>query len=455
MKKLNEKSLQSKLELETGLLAGDVAFRLHLDPMDDSSWWNHEHQIISVGVKDIAPERREELAWLIAQHEVGHTLFTARTGDKLDKKLFSIWNVLEDARIERRMAVAHGSEFGPLHEDSARRLYTGEGNPARSHPINAGILLRWKRWGVAGFDPDPSLPAEFLRDWDKSIDESIRAGDTAGVMKIATALREKWRSLFDPEHPSGDPSGLTERDQESMSGEGKPCEESKDTGNGSKSPRFFEWDQRWLQQEEAALRRYLVFPKATGYGYAYNGHRIDPRRAENPPLAPFRVRSEPQPAVRPFRMLAVIDASGSMNWKPFIWAAHTVKLLHGFLGKKLSVAVTGTQFTKPLEIDDLDDLRLINPNGGGENYRSLRERPFKERFTLFLSDACVGEKDAEFVKKLKALGCKIGCGYVGTQQTRLDKVFGEGISFQSAAPEGLGQMVGLFLKSRFGRELER
>ncbi len=460
--------LRKKLEMRAGFLNPRSPF-VYLNEDEDGSYWNFSQNFIQLGIKSIlryAKENLEKLSTLLLAHEVSHTLNTDTEAVKKIDYPFPILNILEDARIEALI----GYDFHDLHKFSYDVFYLM--NPPeklrdmRKNPYNVGVLLRWKRWNVETKVEKPdSLTdeefGEFLSDWEKAIDNAIRASSTEEVAEIGKALYEKWRKVFGEKAPENTVTGI-ERNEKDF-GEGEPEDKEEEHGRSPlgrepeevrENPRLFksfplfEWNEKWIKKTAAELRRYLRLPTYTETEYRMNGRRINPVRAENL-LAPFRRRETISYSMKSHKLLTVIDGSGSMEKEPFYWASHTVKVLREFF--RTDVVITTTESFDPIRIKDPDALRYYYPDGA-ENYRSLKDMPLKYDFILFLTDAHVCRVDWEYAEKLSRL-CKVGAGYVhpvrdSAIEDALRKVFSR---YFYSKPDRVAVEVGLYLRRLFLR----
>ena len=327
------------------------------------------------------------------------------------------------------------------------------------NPYNIGVLLRWQKWGVYTTTEKPDALTEeeyqeFLKDWEKAIDDSIKATSTEEVAKIGKALYEKWEKVFGETAPENTCTGI-EESKESF-GEGKLKEEESGEPPLGKDPTeieenpdlfmsrpLFEWDEEWIRRTIAELRRYLKLPSYTDTEYRMTGRRINPVRAENL-LPPFRRKETISYSIKDHRLLIVIDGSGSMRERPYYWASHTARVLSEFF--RVDIVITTTQSYEPIQIRNVDMLRYY-PAFGAENYRSLEDLPTKYDFTLFLTDACVDQLDWEYAGNLSRT-CKVGAGYVHPNmktnvEDALRKVFER---YFYARPDRVAVEVGLYLK---------
>ena len=465
--------LRKKLEMRAGFLNPRSPF-VYLNEDEDGSFWNFEQNFIQLGIKSIlkhAPEDIEKLSTLLLAHEVSHTLNTdAEVPKKIDFP-FSILNILEDARIEALIS-GKGYDFHDLHDFSHEVFYlrSKDYESMIRNPYNIGVLLRWRRWGVETNVATPDAIdtyaefKEFLSDWEKAIDDSIKASSTEEVARIGKVLYEKWKKVFGEKAPENTRTGIEREEKDFGSGE-PPEEKNKEEGYGRsplgrkpeevmenpelfvKTP-VFDWNEEWIRKTAAELRRYLRLPAYTETEYRMNGRRINPVRAENL-LPPFKRRETISYSFKNHRLLIVIDGSGSMNGEPFYWASHTVKVLREFF--RTDVVITTTESFDPIRIKDPDALRYYYPDGA-ENYRSLKDMPLKYDFILFLTDAHVCRVDWEYAEKLSRL-CKVGAGYVhpvrdSAIEDALRKVFSR---YFYSKPDRVAVEVGLYLRRLFLR----
>ncbi len=86
--------------------------------------------------------------------------------------------------------------------------------------------------------------------------------------------------------------------------------------------------------------------------------------------------------------------------------------------------------------------------GGGENYRSLGTSASVYPFTLFLTDACVDQTDIDYVKNTLARITRLGAGYVGGAEHRLEDVFPRNF-YSERLDQDMARMVALFLRRNF------
>ncbi len=456
--------LRKKLEMRAGFLNPRSPF-VYLNEDEDRSYWNFQQNFIQLGIKSILSRAKgglERLATLLLAHEVSHTLNTDFVVvEKIDFP-FPILNILEDARIEHLISV-RGYDFYALHEFSHETFYLENKDYEEmiKNPYNIGVLLRWRRWGVKTKVVKPNKLTEeeyeeFLSDWEKAIDDSIKASSTEEVARIGKALYEKWRKVFGETIPRNTCTGIEKKEEDF--GEGKRKEEEEKAAQAplgrkpeevEESPHLFErsplweWDEEWIRKTLSELRRYLKLPTYTETEYRMNGRRINPVRAENL-LPPFRRKETVSHSLRNHRLLIVMDGSGSMWRKPFYWASHTARALKEFFN--VDIVITTTWSIEPVRVRNMDTLRYY-PARGAENYRSLADLPPRYDFTLFLTDACVDSEDWEYAGKLSRL-CKVGAGYVHPTkksgvEDALRKVFGR---YFYAKPDRVAVEVGLYLK---------
>lgn len=468
------KSLQKRLELLAGFLTGVERFSLRVNDRSDDSWWNFRNLTIQIGMKDVEEELAGEIGNLLMKHEVGHVRFTSRCLDQKSLAFpFSLLNIAEDARIESLME----TDFGPLHEYSYRKHYleSNDGDDPFCNPGNIGVLLRWRRWGVETDTHRPSELsdeeyADFLGDWDLCIGKSIRSASTYEVIEHVDLLYMKWKSLFDAHASEGGTVGSIEKDAAGMSGQGKDVQAHEPDGKRSESVReaklralhfkeqWFQWDMCYIEHQAEILRKLLDLKARVERSYAFTGRRFDPRRIENPPLAPFKRLTESRPVFILEKILVVIDGSGSMMTNeegvetviPFQAAAFMAYILS--LVFKVEIMVTTSVSERPLHIPlkQIDLLQSFTSWGSSENYASLGTTPSKYSFTLFLTDACVGEEDLRYVQNELCRITKLGAGYVGRAEHRLTEIFPRNF-FSDFLDQNIGRMIALFLRRNFTR----
>ena len=455
--------LRKKLEMKAGFLNPRSPF-VYLNEDKDGSYWNFKQNFIQLGIKSILSRAKgelEKLATLLLAHEISHTLNTnAEVTEKIDFP-FSILNILEDARIEHLIS-ARGYNFHALHEFSHETFYLENRDYEEmiKNPYNIGVLLRWRKWGVkTKIDKPDKLTEEeyqeFLSDWEKAIEDSIKATSTDEVARIGKALYEKWKKVFGESVPENTVTGIEKNEEDFGKGKGKHEEGERRSPFGrepeevTENPHIFEetpfwnWDEEWIRRTISELRRYLKLPSYTETEYKMTGRRINPVRAENL-LPPFRKRETVSYSIKNHKLLMVLDGSGSMIGEPFYWASHTARVLSEIF--KTDVVITTTARRKPIRINNLNSLRYYPPRGA-ENYRSLGDIPFAYDFILFLTDAHVDREDWMYAEKLSKI-CKVGAGYVCSErdtavENALKKVFGK---YFYAKPDRIAVESGLFIK---------
>lgn len=467
-------SLQKRLELLAGFLTGVERFSLRVNERSDDSWWNFKNLTIQIGMKDVEGELVNEIGDLLMKHEIGHVRFTSRSFNRKSLSIpFSLLNIAEDARIESLME----TDFGRLHEHSYRKHYLerDNGDDPFCNPGNIGILLRWRRWGVeTETHKPPELSdqeyADFVGDWDLCIGKSILSSSTFEVIKHVEQLYLKWKALFDAHASEGGAAGSIEKDAAGMSGQGKEVQTHEPGGKRSDSVKeaklralhfkeqWFYWDMGYIEHQAEILRQLLDLKARVDRSYAFTGRRFDPRRIENPPLAPFRKLIESRAIFLLKKMLVVIDGSGSMMTNeggaeaviPFQAAAFMAYILS--LVFPVDIMVTTSESEKPLHISlkQIDLLQSFTSWGGSENYVSLGTTPSKYSFTLFLTDACVGEDDLRYVQNELCRITKLGAGYVGRAEHRLTEIFPRNF-FSDFLDQNIGRMIALFLRRNFTR----
>ncbi len=455
-----EASLGKRLALEAGLIAGSARFTLTVNTTSDRSWWSHRSRRMQIGLKGFAEEEALPLGRKLMKHEVGHLLHTSPhiSAESLAFP-FTILNILEDAREEQLM----DEDFGPLHARSYRVHYSDAGEEERfRNPFNVGVLYRWRKWGVAA---EPKTPAElssdeadeFLRHWQEAIDRSIDAPATEEVLPIGLELYERWKSLFDK---YDDPSlvfGLSEQSAKDMLGDGEDDNDRGGGGDGRSDTQgredhfgdeVFQWDMAYIRDQAEMLRK-LIEPRAgVERQYSLTGRRFDPRRIDNPPLVPFR-RVLPADSDRQLRtMLVVIDGSASMSNAPFQAAAHLAHILSLVFPVDIRITTSESASPIPVALHEIDLLTRFLSWGGSENYVSLAEVPSAYQFTLFLTDAMVGEEDKDYVASSLVRMTRAAAGYVGRGSERLDDVFPRNF-YSEALDQNIARMVALFLRRTF------
>ena len=452
--------LQKRLDLKAGFLTGSERFALRVSSESDDSWWNHVRRLIQVGLKGV--ERHvESIGELLMEHEVGHVLHTSRhiDGTALGYP-FSLLNILEDERVER----LRGCDFSPLHEESYRRVYLAEPRDESklSNPYNIGILCRWKRWGVRTETMRPAMLSEddyelFVEDWENTIGYSLDTADTEEVSVLALDLYNRWKELFDAFDSEDAPAGGIEKSAGGILGSGEESmregahgeseTEARDSGRHFGDP-WFTWDIAYVEHQALLLRKLLEPTELVSHEYRLSGRRFDPRRIENPPLAPFRRKTATIAKVILDRMLVVIDGSGSMQGEPFRDACHMARTLS--LVFPIDILITTTESTAPIAVprESIETLNGYLSWGGGENYVSLGTSASVYPFTLFLTNACVNSEDIEHVKNTLTRITRLGAGYVGQPGHRLKDVFPRNF-YSERLDQNVARMVALFLKRNF------
>lgn len=464
--------IQKKIALQAGFLVGVERFNLLVDPEDDGSWWNWRHKRIQIGVMDMPKDKLDPLSYLLMRHETGHVRYTVR-GDLKMQAHFALVNILEDARVE----ALDGSDFKPLHQYYYTKCYFtefgGVDEEKVSNPYNIGALLRWKLHGVEtvvsspkGLTPDES--AEFMEDWTKAINSSIAALDTHAVAMAADVLFLKWRKVFES---AGDPyleggsNGSIEKTSNGMQGQGQPVrgastipghggsEQGPEVENLADSGFFkepwFQWDTEWINKQIEIIRNILKPYSKTERIYAMSGRRFDPKRLANPPLPPFKVKTLSKTVMKLNRLLIVIDGSGSMSPTPFRDACHIARVLANVLPSDVVITTSCSSDTPvSIPVSQMDTLAAFSAWGGSENYKSLADMPARYSFTLFLTDACVGDSDQQYVKTELYKIAKVGAGYVGEEENQLTEIFARNF-YAKSIYEDVGRMTALFLKRYF------
>jgi len=459
-------SLRKRLELLAGFHTGEEKFALRINTKSGESSWDFKRLVIQLGLKRIEDRDVDLLAELLMEHEVGHVIHTSRNIDlKALPYPFDLLNILEDARIEPK----RDRDFHPLHAHSYRKIYLekeGQENPF-ANPFNIGILLRWQRWGVeTKTEKPPELDddqyVEFIGDWNRFIDLSVEARSTEHTGGHAQDLYEKWQFLFD-QYKSGTPAlGSIEESADAMGGKGPESQEESAGGgddhsdDGDLSTDFFgdawfEWDMPFIQEQARILRQLLSVRARTETAYAFTGRRFDARRIENPPLAPFKGVIETLSVITLKKLLCVLDGSGSMQYGPFMAGSFLAYILS--LVFPVDICITTNNSERPIlvPLKRIDALRGFTAWGGSENYRSLGTEPGRYSFTLFLSDACVEEADKRYARSLNKIA-KVGAGYVGNPNHRLEDVFLRNFYAEDLS-QNVGRMVALFLRRHFTRQL--
>lgn len=457
-----EKLLHARAVLLTD---GQERFSLVVNADSDKSYWSHKALKIQIGQKGIDRKQFHSLGELLVEHEVGHVKFTSRTLEA--KRMgfpFPILNILEDARIEKKME----RDFGPLHLNDYEQCYLNDSEDVDrfANPYNMGVLLRWRRWGVRTTTERPEALdeagyREFLADWESALDRSATAFSTAEVKLYAEDLYRKWQWLFDQYESEGAPLGGIEGDAESLTGE-KEEQEAGTHGTEEQCPamedsphfgvKWFDWEMSYINAQVQALRKMLKVKSVTDCVFSLSGHRFDPRRIDNPPLAPFRTNVERFSAFHLKHLLLVIDGSGSMQGQPFRDAAHVAYILSEVF--PVVIKITTSKSSTPLEVpvERRGVLRHFNGWGGSENYRSLQNTPAQYSFTLFLTDANVDIRDLDYVRNVLSKITMVGAGYVGRGGTRLSEVFPK--NFCSVVLDrGIAGMFARFLRRHFTRYL--
>ncbi|MFI5294368.1 MAG: hypothetical protein ACHQ0Y_05015 [Thermodesulfovibrionales bacterium] len=461
---LSLQSLQKRLELTAGFLTGDERFSLRVTAKSDESWWDHKRRSIQLGVEGVEEEQLSEIADLLMEHEISHVLHTSRgiNGTTLSFP-FSLLNILEDARIEPK----RNCNFFPLHSHSYNRHYLSDEDAEKfSNPFNIGILLRWRRSGLETTTARPeklseTQYAEFCEDWDYFIDRSIEADSTLIVCGYAKDLYDKWRFLFDNYESGGSGLGSIEKSAAAAVGEGEPSAENP-YGSGSSSTEitdaeehfgeaWFSWDLAYIAEQARILRRLLNVKSRTEMEFALSGRRFDPRRIDNPPLAPFRKAVETFSVLKLKRLLLILDGSGSMQGDPFQNGSTIAYILSEVFDVDLLITTTDSRDPIYVPLKDIDILCRFAAWGGGENYLSAGNRPCDYSFTLFLTDAQVAQEDQEYVQQLSKRA-KVGAGYVGMQGNSLEDVF-ERNFYSEQLDQNIGRMVALFLRRFFMRHV--
>ena len=459
-------SLRKRLELLAGFHTGEEKFALRINTKSGESSWDFKRLVIQLGLKRIEGRDMDILAELLMEHEVGHVIHTSRNIDLKGLSYpFDLLNILEDARIEPKRE----RDFHPLHAHSYQKVYLekeGEENPF-ANPFNIGILLRWQRWGVVTkTEKPPELDddqyAEFVEDWNYFIDLSIEARSTEHTGGHAQDLYEKWKFLFDQYNSDTPALGSIEGSADAMSGKGTESQEVNTGGGddhgdeGELSPdifgdAWFEWDMPFIQEQARILRHLLASTLRTESAYTFTGRRFDARRIENPPLAPFRGVIETLSVVTLKKLLCAIDGSGSMQYGPFMAGSFLAYILS--LVFPVDICITTNESKEPVYVPlkRIDALRGFMAWGGSENYRSLGSNPGRYSFTLFLTDACVEEEDKRYARALNKIA-KVGAGYVGNPNHRLEDVFLRNF-YAEDLNQNVGRMVALFLKRHFTRHL--
>lgn len=459
-------SLRKRLELLAGFHTGEEKFTLRINPKSGTSSWDFKRLVIRLGLKRMEGRDVDILAELLMEHEVGHVIHTSRNIDLKGLSYpFDLLNILEDARIEPKRR----RDFHALHAHSYRRIYLereGEENPF-DNPFNIGILLRWQRWGVlTKTEKPPEIDddqyAEFIEDWNRFIDLSIEARSTEHTGGHAQDLYEKWKYLFDQYNSDTPALGSIEGSADAMGGK-EPESPEESTGrtddhgdDGELSADFFsdawfEWDMPFIREQARILRQLLAATSQTETAYTFKGRRFDARRIENPPLAPFRGVSETLAIIALKRLLCVLDGSGSMQLGPFMAASYLAHILS--LVFPLDICITTNKSKAPIfvPLKRIDALRGFIAWGGSENFRSLASDPGRYSFTLFLTDACVEEEDRRYARALNKIS-KVGAGYVGDPNHRLEDVFLRNF-YAEDLNQNVGRMVALFIRRHFAKRL--
>ena len=459
-------SLRKRLELLAGFNTGEEKFCLRINAKSSESSWDFKRLVIQIGLKSMETKDVDMLAELLMEHEVGHVIHTSRNLDlKALTYPFDLLNILEDARIEPKRQ----KDFHPLHAHSYLKHYLekdGEDNPF-ANPFNIGILLRWQRWGVETKTEKPQeldddQYKEFIGDWNRFIDLSIESRSTEHTGGLAQDLYEKWKFLFD-QYKSDTPAlGCIERSSDAMGGKGQESQVEIEGGgvdhsyDGDLSTDFFgdawfEWDMPFIQEQARILRQLLSVRSKSETAFTFTGRRFDARRIENPPLAPFREDIETLSVITLKKILCVLDGSGSMQYGPFMSGSCLAYILS--LVFPVDICITTNNSKDPIfvPLKRIDALRGFSAWGGSENYRSLGTEPSRYSFTLFLSDACVEEEDKRYARALNKIA-KVGAGYVGNPNHRLEDVFLRNF-YAEDLNQNVGRMFALFLRRYFTRHL--
>ncbi len=475
--------LQNSLSLIADFLYKKAPF-IHVNPNSYHSFWNFKKNFIQIGLKggvdlNLGKSQIKEIAEQLLAHEIGHVIYTDNTPiQNLGRKIFTIVNILEDARIEFLMHRRNNYDFRLLHETSYKVHYIEE--KAFRNPYNIGVLLRWRKWNVeTQILPLDELHEEefneFVSDWQKAINDSLSAPSVWAVIEIAEKLYRKWEELFgksdyannaitgiegkpshfgfgNPEANSSNPitigSGESTTTIPSRQPLNRPPDTIQPTTKHLSSKPFFHWDIKWLENAYNTIKKHITVPEVIKQKrYSFRGRRLNPIRDSQllPPLKhyeEFIVDFPPN-----FKILIVIDSSGSMNFEPFYWAAHIAHVLHLILKDKLQVVTTNAGLPKPLAFSNIDQLRYFIVSKYSENFISLKRLPHRFTFTLFLTDAHVNSEDYEYLQELHKFA-PVGAAYVmpKTDQEVIDamkKVFK--YNFYST-PDRVALDISLFLK---------
>ena len=271
----------------------------------------------------------------------------------------------------------------------------------------------------------------------------------------------KWKDLFDKseagqqfalgriEDSADDAMGAGEIEETDEAGMSKGNADTAEDIALYFGEEWFAWDKGYIDEQARKLRALLEIKSTEEREFRLSGRRFDPRRIENPPLAPFRHKVESRGVFRMKRMLISLDGSGSMQGEPFRNACHIAYVLSLVFPVDIFIT-TNLSGEKPIKVPlrQIDLLQGFIAWGGMENYISLDRIPMGYSFTLFLTDANVCQEDQDYVEETLSKTAKIGAGYVGACSQRLAEVFPRNFCSQDLDRD-VARMVALFLKRHF------
>jgi len=187
--------------------------KIVVNPYTDASFWDWKKNFINIGILTYGAKTQtaislKNLTLSLLGHELSHTENTPIPKEEWNQGLMTVFNILEDQRIETLMAERIGKELFEKNNTRYYELYYQREPENHLNPYNIVILKRWERWGVkiqwdhlkkAEGKLKKALEKGFLEDAENTL-ILMETADREMAIILTEEFYKRWEWLFESKH---------------------------------------------------------------------------------------------------------------------------------------------------------------------------------------------------------------------------------------------------------------